>query len=344
MTANGANIRALLVQENSLERAQLIRVLQRDGDIRVVGPASTANEAITQVQLDHPDVVIVDLQLADGGGQYAIEQIMASNPTPILVLSNRINDRNSPSAVEALVAGALDALPTPKQWSAPVELELRHCVRQLRKVTVVRHPRGGRAKTHRLPSIRATDQPVVALAASTGGPTALATVLSGLAGLSAPVMIVQHLHPDFTSGLLDLLARSSGLPVQMAEHNHVMQRGHAYLAPGHHHLRLSPGLRIELNPLPLSLHRPSADQLFLSLAEHAGAGGVGVLLTGMGDDGARGMLEMHRTGARTFAQNEASCAVFGMPRAAYRLGAVTELLALDQLATAIRRTVTELRR
>ncbi len=343
MTATTTTIRALVIQGDSAARTQLIRVLQHDGDIRVIGPASTSAEAIRMVRQDHPDMVIVDLQLPDGGSQHIIEQIMMAHPTPILVLSHGASDRNTPTAVEALVAGALEARPAPVSWTASTELEFRHCVRQLRKVTVVRHPRGGRAKPPARPSSRVPRQPILAIGASTGGPSALATVLSGLGGLSAPVLIVQHLHPDFTNGLLDLLARASGLPVQIAEHNAALQRGHVYLAPGHRHLRLGPGMRIELNPQPVSLHRPSVDEMFLSVAEHAGSGGVGVLLTGMGEDGARGMREMHDNGATTFAQDEASCAVYGMPRAAFRLGAVSEVLPLTQIAAAVRRTMTGVR-
>lgn len=343
MTTTGPSIRVLVVQQESAAREQLIRVLQHDGDIRVMGPASTADEAIRTVQRDHPDLVIVDLQLTGGGSQHVIEQIMAGNPTPILVMSDGIEDRRSPSAVAALVAGALDALPSRTVWSPATELELRHAVRQLHKVTVIRHPRGGRAAPADRQVAPGTRQPVVAVGASTGGPAALGTVLSGLAGLAAPVLIVQHLHPDFTSGLLDMLARSSGLPIQIAEDNALLQRGHAYLAPGHLHLRLGPGLRISLTPQPVSLHRPSADELLLSVAEHAGPAGVGVLLTGMGEDGARGMLAMHLRGAATFAQDEASCAVYGMPRAAVRLGAVTGVLPLSQMAAGVRRAVTEIR-
>jgi two-component system chemotaxis response regulator CheB len=343
MTATGTPIRALLVQENSLQHLDQLRALQRDGDIRVLGPAGSATDAISTVQHDRPDIVIIDLQLSDGGSQYAVEQIMARNPTPILVVSSRIADRRSPRAVEALVAGALDALPTPTPGNLRSEGELRHCIRQLRKVTVIRHPRGGRITPPTRPA-GSTRNPVVAIGASTGGPTAVATVLSGLAGLAAPVLIVQHLHPDFTSGLLDLLARASPLPVRMAEQGAVLLPGTVYLAPGHLHLKLSAGARVDLDPLPLGLHRPSADQLFSSLAVHAGAAGVGVLLTGMGEDGARGLLELHRRGGRTLAQDQATSAVFGMPQAAARLGAVDDLLPLGQLAAAVVRAVAEVRR
>ena len=343
MTVSRTTIRALLVQEGSLQRTQLIRVLQRDGDISVIGQPATAAEAIQHAHLDRPDVIIIDLQLGDGGSQHAIEQIMARNPTPILVLAAETEERHSPSAVQALLAGALEVLPTPARWTEERETELRHRVRQLRKVVVVRHPRGGLVKTTYGQHPCGSSRPVVAVAASTGGPTALASLLSRLGGLTAPVLIVQHLHPEFSSGLLAWMVRASALPVEMAKHCHVPQPGHVYLAPGDVHLRLGPGFRLDLSPVPESIHRPSADQLFRSVAEHAGTSAVGVVLTGMGDDGAQGLVEIKLKGGRTFGQDEASSAVFGMPRAAHLLGAVGDLLPLDQLAGAIHRAVSEIR-
>jgi two-component system, chemotaxis family, protein-glutamate methylesterase/glutaminase len=181
------------------------------------------------------------------------------------------------------------------------------------------------------------------MAASAGGPSALATILAGLGGLAAPVLVVQHLHPDFTRGLFDWLAGESSLPVEMAQHDQSVLPGHVYLAPGALHLRLAANRRMELSAAPATIHRPSADQLFLSVAEHAGSAAVGVLLSGMGDDGARGLLEIHRRRGHTFGQDEASCAVFGMPQAAQRLGAVTDLLPPDRVASAIHRAVAAIR-
>ena len=351
MTASGRHVKALVVHESAAARAELVEVLQRDGDISVVGPSATVEEAIAHTQLWHPDVIVLDLELADGGSLRAVEQIMAAIPTPILVVSTVIRDRTSPAAVQALRAGALDALPTPAQWTTADKAGLRHSVRQLDKVVVVKHPRGGlvrtagsRARTAGRQPGRATIRPMVAVAASTGGPSAVAFLLSGLAGLPAPVLVVQHLHRDFTAGWLTWMSRASALPVELAEHGRIPAPGHVYLAPGDLHLRLGPDGRLELTPVPVSLHRPSADQLFSSMAQNADAGGIGVLLTGMGEDGARGLLDMRRQGGRTLAQDEASCAVFGMPRAAQRLGAVTDLLPLDELAPAVCRAVADIRR
>jgi two-component system chemotaxis response regulator CheB len=343
VTAPSTTIRVLVVADSSPRRAALNRILQRDGDIAVMAQAGTALDAPALVRRILPHVVIVDLQLADGGGQDAIEQIMANTPTPILVLLAPVEDRTSRAAVGALAAGALDALPTPERWTLRLEAELRRTVRQLRKITVVRHPRRGRIPppVRRAPDPQPGGPAVVALAASTGGPSALATVLAGLHGLLAPVLVVQHLHADFTHGMIDWMSRASALPVSMAADGELAESGRVYLAPGDRHLRLGVNRRLELASTPVTVHRPSADQLFESVAERAGRAGVGVLLTGMGEDGARGLLAMLRQGGHTFAQDEASSAVFGMPRAAQRLGAVADgdLLPLDRLAAAVLRAV-----
>lgn len=334
-------VRALLVDDASAQHGELLSVLQEQGDIVVVDSAGTAAEAIQLVARDRPDVVILDLHLADGGSHRAIEQIMAHTPTPILVLSARIQDRQSPSAVEALVAGALEALPRPRQWTPALGTELRRAVRQISKVHVIRHPRGGRADAVSRPEGRAAGRPVVAIAASTGGPSALAAVLPGLALLDAPVLVVQHLHADFTTGLVDWMARVSALPVETAGHGALARPGRVYFAPGDHHLRYAGHGRLELDTWPDSMHRPSADELFVSVADNVGPAAIGVLLTGMGDDGARGLLAIHRAGGQTFAQDEASSTVFGMPKAAARLGAVTEMIPIDKVADAVQRAVRE---
>lgn len=336
----GSPLRVLLVEDPSAQRARLVSILEAEGDIGVEC-LSTADDAVQRVATTGPDVVILDLQSHGRHPTHAIEQIMAYDPTPILVLSARIQDRRSPSAVEALVAGALDALPRPDQWSAELGVELRRTVRQISSVPVIRHPRGGRGSATRRAARPSAGPPVVALAASTGGPRALATVLPGLAGLRAPVLVVQHLHPDFTRGLVDWMSRVSALPVQTASHQQIALPGHVYFAPAGRHLRYTASGRLLLTEAPQSVHTPSADELFASIAESAGRAGIGVLLTGMGEDGAVGLLAIRRNGGRTMAQDEASSTVFGMPKAAERMGAVSDLLPVDKLADAIQRAVRE---
>jgi two-component system chemotaxis response regulator CheB len=343
--AEGDRVRVVLVEDAAAQRSQLVSTLQAEGDIVVVECSSTAAGAIGLVARSRPDVVILDLHLRDGQSQQAIEQIMARTPTPILILSARIRDRREPSAVTALVAGALEALPRPPQWTPEQGAELRRLVRQISKVHVIRHPRGNLVNGARHdPEPRAGRQPVVAIGASTGGPSALATLLAGLGGLQAPVLVVQHLHPDFTAGLVEWMSRISPLPVEIASHHQVARAGRIYIAPGERHLHYRATGRLELDEAPATVHRPSADELFRSVAEAAGSAGIGVLLTGMGEDGAKGLLAIHQQGGQTLAQDKASSAVFGMPKAAQRLGAVTELHALEKMAAGIQRAVREVSR
>ena len=347
-----ASARVVVVEDSLVQRANLVAVLEADGDIRVVGEATTAVEAIDLVASLRPDVVTLDLNIPDGGGQYALEQIMAHNPTPVLVLSSTVHDDASAPAVEALVGGALLAVPKPVRWTPDFESELRRNVRLIRNVPVIRHIRG---KFSQRPATPATKLPppgppsqgqaqseelcVVAIAASTGGPPALATVFQGLGNLSVPVLIVQHIHTDFVQGLVDWMARISPLPVVMARHGTVLRGGCVHIGPGGTHLRVGRGWRIELVDTPVTAHRPSADQLFESVALRAGGRGIGVVLTGMGDDGAAGLAAMHRSGAHVIAQDRETSAVYGMPRAAQRLGVVDEQLPLQAIAEAIRRAV-----
>jgi two-component system chemotaxis response regulator CheB len=349
-----APARVVVVEDSLVQRAKLLAVLQSDGDIKVVGEATTAVEAIALVALLRPDVVTLDLNIPDGGGQFALEQIMANTPTPILVLSSTVSDGTSAPAVEALVGGALLAVPKPMSWTPDFERELRRSVRTIRNVPVIRHIRGRvrslpAASTHTSPlppslptsNGRAinVESCVVAIAASTGGPPALATVLEGLESLTVPVLIVQHIHPDFVQGLVDWMARVSPLEVVMARNGQSLRGGCVHIAPGGTHLRIGRDWKVELVDTPTTVHRPSADQLFESVALRAGEKGVGVLLTGMGDDGAAGLAAMHRRGGRTIAQDQATSAVYGMPRAAQRLGVVDQELPLSAISAAILRAV-----
>jgi two-component system chemotaxis response regulator CheB len=230
-----------------------------------------------------------------------------------------------------LLHGAVDAISRQDALKEDGDL-LRRRVRVVSGVTVVR-----RSASHSLPSI--SNRPaatVVAIAASTGGPAALAAVLSRLAGLTVPVLVAQHFHNDFMAGFVDWLKNQTALPISLAVHGQIARPGEVYISPIGTHLRLGHGRSLLLDPRPNVIHRPSANELFLSVAAVAGQTGVGVVLTGMGDDGATGLLAMRRAGARTYVQDRDSCAVFGMPKAALMLGAVDRELPLDVLATAIR--------
>jgi two-component system chemotaxis response regulator CheB len=334
--------RVVVVEDSLVQRTHLVRTLEAEGDITVVGEAEGAVEAIRLVESLRPDVVTLDLQIPDGGGQLVIEQVMAVAPTPILVLSASVASRTSVSAVEALVAGAVDILPKPVRWSASEEAALRSHVRLVSGVAVVHRAKPASSRSRPLPVDRgkAGHAPtIVGIGASTGGPAALAEVLSGLVGLRAGVIVVQHLHADFVGGLVTWMERAATMPVELARAGEPLKVGVITIAPGDVHLRVDREDRIVLDPKPASIHRPSVDELFASLAKRPAGRNIGVLLTGMGEDGAAGMLELRRRGDVTIAQDEATCVVYGMPRAAQRLGAVVHVRPLEKIAAAITRAV-----
>jgi two-component system chemotaxis response regulator CheB len=332
-------VRVVVVEDSVVQRAHLVEALEADGDIDVVGEAATATEALDVVGRQRPDVVTIDLIIPGGGGQQLIERIMAAYPTPILVLSATITPGPSVIADEAVAGGALKTVPKPVHWTPGDEAALRRTVRSLRGVLVIRHPRG---RLHTPAVVRPrTGRPMVAIAASTGGPAALSTVLAEIGDLHAPVLVVQHLHPDFVESFATWMRRISRLDVVTAEQHMTIQPGCVYVAPGGVHLRVGPNRRIALSNVPETIHRPSADELFLSVAEHVGADAIGVILTGIGDDGARGLLAIATAGGRTLGQDEASSAVYGMPRAAGAVGAVQQFLDPSGIARAISRLVAE---
>ena len=343
MSATRSRLRAVLVASDPRRAAHLAAVLEVDLTIAVVAQVAPASATATIIDV-RPGVVVM-VSSPDAPGQALVEEIMTLAPTPILVIADG-PDLGHPRAVSnALAAGAADAFIVPAQWTPELALSLRHSAHQLSKVHVVRRARraapagAGAAIDHRSLALLQNRPPVVALAASTGGPSALATILAGLHGLAAPVLVVQHLHPDFDTGLVEWMSRVSALPVKTAADGELARPGQVYVSPGGVHLRLAAHGHLELDPQPRSIHRPSADELFASVAERAGAAGIGVLLTGMGEDGARGLLSLRTSGGMTMAQDEETCVVFGMPRAAHRLGAVVKLVPLPQIANAIQRAV-----
>lgn len=317
-------VSAVLLCPGDRLRRELCRSLAREGEVRFLESADP-REAIDVVSRLVPEVVVLVFD-GSASGLAAIQDIMGRQPTPILLL--RAEGVGAEAAELGIASGAIDLAPIPSGGDPAGLAELRGRIRRVSAVPVIRHLRGRRRPP-------AGKRAVVAIAASTGGPQAVAQVLRELGGLPAPVLVVQHLHPSFTGRFLEWMARESALPVEMAAEGTVICSGVVYLAPSRLHLRLGAGRRLVLGAEPDSLHRPSADVLFSSVAEQAGAAAVGVLLTGMGADGAKGLLAILRGGGRTIVQNEASSAVYGMAKEAQSIGAAEQVLHLELISAAI---------
>jgi two-component system, chemotaxis family, protein-glutamate methylesterase/glutaminase len=330
-------LRAILVEDSLVQRAHLAQVLQADGDIVVVAEASDARQAVRAIVEHEPDVVTMDLDLPGGGGRAVIEEIMATTPVPTLVLSGIIDDANAHPAIEALAAGAVEAMPKPLRWTAEEEHALREAVRRIAGVEVT-----GRLRAMAI-ARAAGEGPVIGIGASTGGPAALTALLRGLDGVEAPLLVVQHIHPAFVGGFVTWLGSAVPQRVRLAGQGVELERGTVYVAPGDAHLTLDAGRRIALSDEPEGPPRPSVDVLMHSLAEHAGPHGIGLLLTGVGHDGVAGLLALRAAGGATFGQDEASSTVFGMSRAAREAGATDVLLPPQRLSGAVLETIDGLR-
>jgi two-component system chemotaxis response regulator CheB len=318
-------MRVLICEDSKTYAAVLSHALRGDGDVDVTVVCRTAEEAIAALPRFNPDVITMDIELPGMSGIQAVERIMSVHPVPIMVLSSQVR-RDSALAAAALAAGALDAM-------GKEDLELvdphgaaavafRQRLKILSGARVIRHPRArlnqGKVRT----SKHARTAAVIGIGASTGGPQALAAVLAQVPGAFAiPILVVQHIGAGFTEGLVRWLDATVEPPVRVATPTTEVSPG-VWIAPEEAHLVLGGTGRFAFDRnVAAGLHRPSADVLFKSIAESAGSGAVGVVLTGMGRDGAEGVEAIRQAGGLTIAQDEESSAVFGMPKAAAEKGA-----------------------
>jgi two-component system chemotaxis response regulator CheB len=320
-----------VADDSELFREVLSRVVAEDPGFEVVGVAANGFSAATLTRDLRPDVITMDLNMPDADGFSGIARIMAETPTPILVLTaNRVEA----VGFKALSLGALDILEKP---AAEADLEgygrlLRSRLRLLAGVKVIRHLRGLRERRPQAGRMAARVELVV-VGASLGGPRALATLLRGLpAAFPAAVAVVQHIADGFTEGLASWLAQESHLDVREARDGDALRPGRVLVAPTGRHLVVGgEGVARLSDAPPVDTFKPSVTPLFGSAAHHYGARACGVILTGMGRDGAEGMRQLKEAGAPTLAQDEATSAVFGMPRAAIDLGAVGRVLPLEEI-------------
>jgi two-component system chemotaxis response regulator CheB len=331
----GRSIRVLICEDSKTYAAALRHALEHDRDIEVIGSAASGEEALAAAQASRPDVITMDIELPGMSGLQAVEQVMGNDPCPILIISSHLGP-SSDAAAAALAAGALDAiskedldLAQPKSSSAAA---LRARVKQLSRIRVIRHPRA-RLLPRAVPGGPGGAASVIGICASTGGPQALAAILALLpSSFAIPVLVVQHITDGFHEGLARWLDLSVPLPVRLAEPGEHATPG-VWIAPGGAHLRLGHGgtLLRDLTT-PAGRHRPSGDLMLTSLADTVGHDAVAVVLSGMGRDGAAGAQAIRRAGGMVFAQEQATAAVYGMPKAAAETAGAL-VLSLEMIGT-----------
>ena len=344
-------IKALVVDDSPVVREFLSHILDSDLEIQVVGSANDGEEALEAVKSKRPDVVTMDIRMPRMNGLEATRLIMEACPTPIVIVSGSLGVEGSAS-FRAIEAGALAVLQRPVGIDHPDHAamadELVRTVKLMSEVKVVRRwTNAKRTGTTLSPSspreVRlnrvAEEIKLVAIGASTGGPVVLQQILAGLPKtFSAPILVVQHISPGFVRGFADWLTESSGFPVHVATHGEPLLPGHVFVAPDATHMGVSKDLRIALNGNePENGLCPSVSHLFRSVADRFGPAAVGILLTGMGKDGANGLKLMKEKGAVTIVQDEQSSVIHGMPREAINLNAVTYVLSPQGIVSALTR-------
>ncbi|MBF0561277.1 MAG: chemotaxis response regulator protein-glutamate methylesterase [Alphaproteobacteria bacterium] len=351
-------IRVLIVDDSATVRETMAEILSSDPEIEVIGTASDPYVAARRLQKDVPDVITLDVEMPRMDGITFLRRLMAQHPIPVVMCSS-LTEEGSQTLMEALEAGAVDVILKPRVGTQQYLMETRTQICDTVKAAACARLRGPsrtrKARTGPEPKLTAdamlpppnagamaqTTEKVVCVGASTGGTEALRALLEALPANAPGMVIVQHMPAGFTAAFAKRLDTLCEVSVKEAVHGDPVLRGHVLIAPGNLHLLLQrSGARYEVaikeGPL-VARHRPSVDVLFRSAAHAAGANAIGIIMTGMGDDGARGLLEMRQAGAATVAQDEDSCVVFGMPKVAIALGAAQKVVPLDGIPAEILR-------
>ncbi len=356
----GKKVRVLIIDDSASVRQTLTAVLQQDPDIEVMGAASDPFMAARRIAEDVPDVITLDVEMPRMDGITFLRKLMAQHPIPVVMCSS-LTEAGSETLLQALEAGAVDIILKPKIGAADHLAESGMRIREVVKsaaqarVTGVRRPSARKSVGVSNPNAKLTadamlppptgramaktTEMVVCVGASTGGTEALREMLEALPANAPGIVIVQHMPEKFTAAFAKRLNSLCEVEVKEAVDGDPVLRGHVLIAPGDQHMLLErQGARyyvsVKTGPL-VSRHRPSVDVLFRSAARAAGGNAMGVIMTGMGDDGARGMEEMKQAGAFTVAQDEATSIVFGMPKEAIARGGVDRVVPLDQIAREI---------
>jgi two-component system, chemotaxis family, protein-glutamate methylesterase/glutaminase len=353
MSTSARKIRVLVVDDSASVRQILTTILNEDPGIEVMGSVSDPFAAVRRLEVELPDVIILDIEMPRMDGITFLRKIMAQRPIPVIICST-LTEQGSEMMFQAFEAGAVDIVPKPRVDTRQALLEsgtrLREAVRAAARARVRSRPMVRPNVEAKLTAdaimpppvigrARPATERIVCIGVSTGGTESLRDVLEVLPVDCPGILIVQHMPPGFTAAFANRLNGLCQITVKEAADGDTVQPGHAYIAPGARHMLLQrTGLRYHIaikDGPPVSRHRPSADVLFRSAAQNAGANALGIIMTGMGDDGAKGLLEMRKLGATTRAQDEDSCVVFGMPKEAIALGAVQKVVSLSQIAREI---------
>lgn len=349
MSANKARIRVLVVEDSPVMRELLVHILNSDSELEVIGTAADGKQAIEMIKHKKPDVVTMDLHMPNMDGIEAVRIIMQNTPIPIVVVSGSSAAAEVAETFRALEAGALALVEKPfsssHAKSRAVATKLVQTVKLMSEVKVVRRwPKRTLQNSSKLsipiePANHSSPRAIqlVVIGASTGGPLVLQTILMGLAGkLSVPVLIVQHMANGFTKGFAEWLQQTTKLPVTVANDGEHLLPGCVYIAPEEMHIEIKTGLRVKLNATALENgHRPSVSHLFRSATAVLGRDAIGVLLSGMGRDGALELKLLRDCGATTIAQDTQTAVVPGMPGAAIQLDGATHILAPEKIAATL---------
>ncbi len=349
-------IRVLIVDDSAVVRAALTRILDADPEIEVIGKAADPYMAARYIAKEVPDVITLDIEMPRMDGITFLKKIIQQRPIPVVVISS-LTEKASETGLQAMESGAVEVIKKPelhtKEFFEESKIRICDTVKAAAKVNVTKK-RSSWVPDKKLPAdvvvkkaanhamVRTTER-VVALGASTGGTEAIREVLMALPPDCPGIVIVQHMPENFTRSFANRLNELCHVNVKEAENGDPVIRGHVLIAPGNKHTLLKrSGARyyVEVKDGPLvSRHRPSVDVLFRSTAQFAGKNAIGIIMTGMGDDGARGLLEMREAGAITVAQDEKSSIVYGMPKEAVKLDAAQHILPLSSISDFILRPV-----
>ena len=339
--------KVLIVDDSALVRQLLTGIFQRERDFEVVGAAANPLQAREMIRATNPDVLTLDIEMPQMDGLDFLERLMRLRPMPVVMVST-LTARGSEATLRALELGAVDFVAKPKLGIAQgIEAYAEDIVAKVRAAARVRFaPRAAKSAPAPLPALsnrRLSTEQLIFIGASTGGTEAIREVIERLPPDTPAILITQHMPPGFTRTFAARLDTLSRMAVCEASDGQRVLPGHVYIAPGDRHLRIARSGSDYVVALddtaPVNRHRPSVEVLFRSAAHVAGRNAIGVMLTGMGKDGAAAMREMHDAGAHTVAQNEASCVVFGMPKEAIAAGGVDDVLPLSEIGPHLLRQV-----